>query len=100
MDRLWILAWNSFEDALRRRILYLLVFVGLFVGAYALYEIAYMSMAATAGETEMLQSMKSQFVIQVFDIVEFVTVVLAIFLGEGTLANELRSRTPLKAFPC
>jgi ABC-type transport system involved in multi-copper enzyme maturation permease subunit len=93
MDRLWILAWNSFEDALRRRILYLLVFVGLFVGAYALYETVYMNMAASAGETEMLQSMKSQFVIQVFDIVEFVTVVLAIFLGSVALANELRSRT-------
>jgi ABC-type transport system involved in multi-copper enzyme maturation permease subunit len=93
MDRLWILAWNSFEDALRRRILYLLVFLGLFVGAYALYEMVYMSMAASAGETEMLQSMKSQFVLQVFGIVEFFTLVLAIFLGSVALANELRSRT-------
>jgi ABC-type transport system involved in multi-copper enzyme maturation permease subunit len=96
MDRLWILAWNSFEDALRRRILYLLVFLGLFVGAYALYEMVYMSMAASAGETEMLQSMKSQFVLQVFGIVEFVTVVLAIFLGSVALANELKSRTIIR----
>lgn len=59
MDRLWILAWNSFEEALRRRILYLLVFLGLFVGAYALYDMVYVNMAASAGETEMLQSMKS-----------------------------------------
>jgi hypothetical protein len=93
MDRLWILAWNSFEDALRRRILYLLLFLGLFVGAYALYEMSYMRMAASAGETEMLQNMKSQFVLQVFEWVEFITLVLGIFLGSVTVASEMKTRT-------
>jgi ABC-type transport system involved in multi-copper enzyme maturation permease subunit len=93
MDKLWLLACNSFEEALRRRVIYLLVFIGLIVGINALYQWIYMGMAVSAGELEMVADMKGQFVLSLFGLVDFFAGVLAVFLGSVALSSEVKNRT-------
>lgn len=95
MGKLWLLLCNSFEDALRRRVIYILLFVVLLFGLYGAYQLVYMRMAASAGELEMLAGMRGRFVQSLFETMELLTGVLAIYLGSVTLSTELRNRTLL-----
>jgi ABC-type transport system involved in multi-copper enzyme maturation permease subunit len=93
MDKLWLLSFNTFEDALRRRVIYILLFVALLFGIQTLYQLVYMRMAASAGESEMLASMKGQLVLSLFGMMEFWGMLLAVFLGSVAVSSEVKSRT-------
>ena len=45
MGSFGILAFNTFEDAMRRKVIYILLFIGILFGIQALYQLAYMGMA-------------------------------------------------------
>jgi ABC-2 type transport system permease protein len=93
MASVWTIALNAWEDALRRKVIYILFFVALLFGAQALYGLAYMEMAATAGEIEMLAQMRGQIVLSLFGMMEFWSLVLAVFLGSVAVSSEIRNRT-------
>jgi ABC-type transport system involved in multi-copper enzyme maturation permease subunit len=93
MAEFWLVASNTFEEALRRKIIYILVFVGLVLGAEGLYNLVYMGMAEQAGETEMLASMRASFLLSLFTMMEVWGVILAVFLGSVALSSEIKNRT-------
>ena len=93
MDKLWLLSFNTFEDALRRRVIYILLFVALLFGIQTLYQLVYMQMAESAGESEMLTGMRGQLVLSLFSMMEFWGTLLAVFLGSVALSGEVKSRT-------
>lgn len=93
MAKLWLLACNSFEDAFRRKLIYLLLFVSLLFGIYAIYQMVYMTMASSAGEFQMLADMRSQVVQSLFGMMDFFSSILAVFLGSVALSTEIRTRT-------
>jgi ABC-type transport system involved in multi-copper enzyme maturation permease subunit len=93
MANVWLLAWNSFEEAFRRKVMYVLLFVALLFGTYAAYQMVYMGMAANAGELQMLADLRGKFVQSLFGMMEFFSSILAVFLGSVALSTELRTRT-------
>lgn len=93
MGSVWTIALNAWEGALRRKVIYILLFLALLFAAQALYGLAYMEMAATAGETEMLAQMRGQIILSLFGMMEFWSLVLAVFLGSVAVSSEIRNRT-------
>lgn len=93
MGKLWVLSFNTFEDALRRRVIYILILVALLFGIQTLYQLVYMRMAESAGEGEMLTSMRGQLVLSLFGMMDFWGTILATFLGSVAVSGEVKSRT-------
>lgn len=87
------LVFNAFEDLLRRRVLYLLGFVGLLVVARAFYQLVYMRMAQNAGDTEMLTQIRGHFVLSMLGLMGFGGILLGAYLGAVALSGEIKSRT-------
>lgn len=93
MADLGILVANAFEENVRRRVLYILAFIAILVGVQALYQWGYMGMAWTAGETDMLASMRGDFIVSLLGMMSFFGSVLGLFLGSTGLSSEIKNRT-------
>lgn len=88
-----ILAINALEETLRRKALYILLFVGLLITLRGIYGLVYMGMAEYAGETELLTQMRGQFVLSMFATMGLAGELLATFLGAVGLSTEIKHRT-------
>ncbi len=93
MASVWTIALNTWEEALRRKITYILLFVALLFGAQALYGMVYMDMADAPGEIEARAQFHSQLILGLFGIMEFWSTVLAVFLGSVAISSEIKNRT-------
>ncbi len=92
-SRFFTLASNSFEEVLRRKVVYILVFVALLLVIQAGYGFVYMNLAESAGELELLSNMRGRFVLTLFEMIQFWGVVLAVFLGAVAISTEVKNRT-------
>ena len=88
-----LLTFNTFEGAVRRKVLYILLFIGLLVGIRAIYQFAFMGMLESAGNVEMLANLRGQFVLSILGLVQFWGLVLSVFLGAVALSSEIKNRT-------
>lgn len=93
MGSFGILVLNTFEEAMRRKVIYILLFIGILFGIQALYQLAYMGMAEYAGDTEMLTNLRGQFVLSIFGLMRFCGLLLGVYLGAVALSTEIRNRT-------
>lgn len=93
MGSFGILALNTFEEAMRRKVIYILLFIGIVFGIQALYQLAYMGMAEYAGDTEMVTNLRGQFVLSIFGLMRFWGLLLGVYLGAVALSAEIRNRT-------
>jgi len=93
MGSFGLLALNTLEEAMRRKVIYILLFLGILFGIQAIYQLAYMGMAEYAGDTEMLTNLRGQLVLSLFGLMRFCGFFLGVYLGAVALSTEIRNRT-------
>ncbi len=93
MPEIRIIAANTFREILRRKVIYVLVFLGVLMMSIWLGQMTFMNMAADAGEPELLLQMKTSQTRAFFGMWGACTAFLGLFLGAVALATEIRNQT-------
>ena len=93
MPEIRIIAANTFREILRRKVIYVLLLLGVLMIVIWLGQTSLMNMASEAGEPEILLEMKTSQTRFFFGMWSFCTAVLGLFLGAVALATEIRTQT-------
>lgn len=93
MPEVWIIAANTFREILRRKVIYVLLLLGILMIVVWLGQTSVMNMASEAGEPEILLQMKTTQTRLFFGMWSSCTAFLGLFLGAVALATEIRTQT-------
>ena len=93
MPEVWIIAANTFREILRRKVIYVLLLLGVLMIVIWLGQTSLMNMASEADEPEILLQMKTSQTRAFFGMWSFCTAFLGLFLGAVALATEIRTQT-------
>ena len=93
MSDVWIIAANTFREILRRKVIYVLVLLGVLMMIIWLGQTSLMNMASEADEPEILLQMKTSQTRIFFGMWSSCTAFLGLFLGAVALATEIRTQT-------
>ncbi len=93
MSEVWIIAANTLREILRRRVIYVLVLLGVLMTIFWLRRLPLMDMAYEAGEPELLLQMKTSQTKAFFSIWSFCTALLGLFLGAVAIHTDIKNQT-------
>lgn len=93
MSDVWIIAANTFREILRRKVIYVLVLLGIFMMILWLSQMYFMDMASEAGEPELLLQMKTSQTQGFFATWGICTALLGLFLGAVAIHTEIKNQT-------
>ena len=93
MVKLRAITLNALQETLRRRVLYIVLFLLLIVLAMTLSQFVYLRMARTAGETQIASGVATQTVQGLLGIWNAAAFFLALFLGAIGISTEITSKT-------
>lgn len=97
MLELKAIAVNTFREGIRQRLTYLMMLLALIVVLPVLLQLAYIGLAAEAGEAAMLDQLKMTAATSVLSAWPFFSVVLALIFGAMVLESEKKSKTIITA---
>ena len=93
VPEVWIIAANTFREILRRKVIYVLLLLGVLMIVIWLGQTSLMNMASEADEPEILLQMKTSQTRAFFGMWSLCTAFLGLFLGAVALATEIRTQT-------
>ena len=93
MGKLRVIALTSFQEALHRRVLYIVLFLAIIVIALTSSEMLYVRMARQAGEADAIDQIGRWLFQTVLGIWDFAALFLALFLGAIAVSSEVRAKT-------
>ena len=93
MVEIWLIAANTFREILRRKVIYVLLLLGLFLMVMWLRQISLMEMASEAGEDEILLQMKAGQTMRFLGAWSSCTALLGLFLGAVAISTEIKNQT-------
>lgn len=93
MSEVCIIAANTFREILRRKVIYVLVLLGVFIMMFWLRQMSVMDMASEAGEPELLLQMKTSQTKAFFSIWSSCTALLGLFLGAVAIHTDIKNQT-------
>lgn len=87
------IAKNTFGIILRNKVLYLAVFLLVLIVAFMVLPLAFMAMAAEAGEEQLVGQMQVQLLTVVYALWYSATAAMGMFLGATAISSEAKART-------
>ena len=93
MVEIWVIAANTFREILRRKVIYVLLVLGLLLMVTWLRQLSLMDMASEAGEDEILLQMRAGQTMSFLGAWSACTALLGLFLGAVAISTEIRNQT-------
>jgi ABC-type transport system involved in multi-copper enzyme maturation permease subunit len=93
VDKFIAITLTSFQETLRRRVFYIVLFLAIILIASITSQMFFLRMARQAGEVKMLTGLGVQIVQQILGIWSFAGLFLALFLGAIGISSEISTRT-------
>jgi ABC-type transport system involved in multi-copper enzyme maturation permease subunit len=92
-SQIWAIAATAAQEVLRRKVLYVVVFLLVIVGVFSLAGMAVLQMAAESGEAGIATSIRTNLVSGTLGMWISAAKFLAVFLGAIALSSEVTSKT-------
>lgn len=93
MNKVWVVAAISFREVLRRKVIYLALFLALLVMFFTMSGLAFAELASESGELELRDQLYASMASQLFAIWSGCTGLLGIFLGATAVSTEVKSKS-------